>query len=960
MDTGSIQFLKPTLGLPPEQFTVAFPFHFALDQALRVVQFGAHLPKLCPRLQRGVTFEAIFRILPSPGEISFETLRDSASEILVIEDLERAIKLRGQILPHPDGFHLLILCSPWVTSSEALTRLGLGLSDFPLHDSIGDMLQVLQSKAIALMDISRLADRLTKRHSELRSANANQQKQIAERKQIESDLRQMSLVAERTNNAVVITDADGLVKWVNAGFERLTGYAFSEVRGKKPGSLLQGPETDATTVEIMRSGLKSGHGFTAELLNYTKDGRHYWVDIEVQPLRDESGNLSGFMAIETDITGRKMAEEELRSAKEAAESASQAKSDFLAMMSHEIRTPMNGVIGMTGLLLETSLTARQREYAEIVRGSAHSLLSIINDILDFSKIEAGRMQIEPIPFDLQDAVKETLDILAAKAAAKSVELIAAIAPEQPRLLVGDAGRIRQILLNLIDNALKFTTSGHVAVRLNVKQTGPVKGQLHIEVEDTGIGIPVEKQRLLFDKFTQADNSTTRKYGGTGLGLAICKRLAHLMDGDVGVRSQPGQGSTFWVRLGVGMQTCAQPSTSGALHPANFQVLTIQSNALQRVVVQELCAHWGVSCMAQPDLEAAEQALLRMSSRMDKRWVVLMDCPKQPENLPAQVGRLENLLSNKRLRILVAANSADRNEGGAKAPQLPLEWMAKPLLPDGLLEVLRNGMPATTVRPPAADTLAEPPSSIDESYACRVLVAEDNSTNQILARALLEKLGCHVHFAANGIEAVSMAESFSYDLILMDCQMPEMDGYEATAIIRAKQSPEKNPPIVAFTADVLESDRVRCIQAGMDGHLSKPVSLASLKAVLARFVKPRTPEPVAVLDIAGALARTGNDHELLATLAEIFDREAPNQVALIRKHAVNANCLGVRAGAHKLKGAVGILGANACAASIVRLETAAAQNDLERVQAMLTEVETEFSRLMPELKEFLQQSTVKGS
>ncbi len=533
---------------------------------------------------------------------------------------------------------------------------------------------------------------------------ANDIGKIIARRKAEETLRKLSRAVEQCSASIVITDAEGAIEYVNPMFTEVTGYTMEEVLGKNP-RILRSGETRPEVYRQLWETICAGQDWRGEFHNRKKSGELYWEQASVSPVRGPDGAITHFVAVKDEITERKRVEIELRQAHRAAKEAACAKSDFLASMSHEIRTPMNGIIGMAGLLLATALNTEQAEYAGAISQSADSLLGIINDILDFSKIEAGKMDLERVNFDLLSAAEDVLDLMTFKAHEKGLELLLSYDDTAPRFMVGDPGRIRQILLNLVSNAVKFTEKGHVLLEVKCRECDREKTVMELTVRDTGIGIAQEKIPLLFQKFTQGDASTTRKYGGTGLGLAISRQLTELMGGEIGVSSAVGVGTSF---------TCLLPFEASLPYDALCGVESGPPHAIS----------------------------------------------------PAQ------------------------EESGAASPPF---------------------------------------------VGCRILLAEDNTLNQKVAASILHKLGCHVEVAANGLEAVKMATQFPFDMILMDCQMPEMDGYEATAEIRQRQAGQSHTPIIALTALALAGDRERCLLAGLDDYLSKPVKPSDLRNMLEKHL-----------------------------------------------------------------------------------------------------------------------------
>ena len=1252
------------ISLPPEQFAAAFPFHFGLDQRLRLRQVGSTLRRICPDVQLGVSLDQVFRPIRPEGRFTWEWLLDNWRRFFLLEHLASKLQLRGEFVRLPDQATLVFIGSPWFTDTAEIAAHGLGFEDFAIHDPVVDMLQVFQASKMALADAKKLAEKLTAQRTELRTANERLRQQ-------EAESRKLALIAARTDNAVVLTDADGKVVWVNDGFTRLTGYALEEMLGRRPGTVLQGPGTDPHTVEHIRERLQQGEGFSVEILNYGKTGRAYWLAIEVQPIRDEQGRITNFMAVESDITDRRAAQQrlaiqfevsqalaeapsfeeaiprvlqsickhldwqsgefwrlrgdrlscdelwhtpslptpefqaasrsmtfirgvglpgriwdsgqpvwiqdvtgdpnfprraaaakegvhgafgfpvfvrgalrgvlafysrnieepnetllkafsalsnqitqfivrreaeealhesnafqraileganysiistshdgvirtfnsaaermlgytsaemidrqtpaiihdpeevaaraqelslelgrriepgfdtfiakaalgmtderewtyirkdrtrfpvllsvtslrdetghvtgylgiasditerkraasELIKAKEEAESASRAKSEFLATMSHEIRTPMNGVLGMTELLLKSHLNSRQKEFAEGIAQSANALLHVIDDVLDFSKIEAGKLTIVSEEFSVRSLVDSVLELVSHRDPEKKLNLAGIIHHDVPPKIQGDPQRVRQVLLNLAGNAVKFTAEGRVTVRVAPAQVsrGPII--LRFEVTDTGVGLTEEQMKQLFRPFAQADQSSSRRFGGTGLGLAISRKLVELMGGRIGVRSEPSRGSTFWFELPF------VPTTDRSLrlsHPALERasaVIGIRHPTLEESL-QETFLAWEVDCVASstpPELIREVEIVLGQGRTP---FIVLEDefFEEGGIDLRRECARLRD----KAFLVLLASPSVAVAREEENGWDLFRSVLLKPAKQSHLFDSLVTAVEGEAAAPMSwAKVVGQQPSTErpqerDQIAKLRILLAEDHHINRKLCLLMLEEFGATADTVENGKEVLTALATHQYDLILMDCNMPEMDGYEATRSIRQLEasrgiSPDQRIRIVALTANALIGERERCLGLGMDDFLTKPFTASELRSAILRSAGVRRatrppPAPSRSTRLDQLVAEL--DRPSVQLMVQDYINDLSGRLAELNRFHAAGNRDELERAAHSLKGVSAAFGLDDLSAVFRSIEETATAGDLDKAGQILSSLETASDAAIATLRHWL--------
>ncbi len=775
---------------------------------------------------------------------------------------------------------------------------------------------------------------------------------------------------DKTWDLIVVTEADLRIAYMTPSSERVFGRRPAELEDEPFTTIVHPEDSHVVLDRVLDLTADADEAATFEVRMQHANGEWRTIAWTASNLLADP-SVNGYVLNGFDVTEARQASEDLLAARDAALVASKTKSEFVSMMSHEIRTPMNGVIGLTELLLETDLDGEQHELASGVKVSADRLLVIINDILDFSKIEAGKLEIEEVSFDVRNVVDDVGRILAGAAHGKGIELLVDVDPSVPPALLGDETRIQQVLLNFGSNAVKFTAEGEVVIRLSVLHENTARVALHFEVTDTGIGIADGDEDRLFSAFAQADTSTTRKYGGTGLGLTICRQLVELMGGRIGVTSTPGGGSTFWFELSLRRSDDAPAGEKrGAPRTLSGQrALVVDDNATNRRILRQQLNSWGVEAVeATNGHEALELAVAagRNATVFDLAIIDLnmpgMDGMELAQALkadPATEATVLFLLSSSGQRL----EAAESHLTGFAAS------MTKPVRASELFDCLITSLHNGDASNPAV--VSTPATHSDTEVLGMILLVEDNHVNQMVGSKVLQKLGYSFAIANNGLEAVDAirAGSGTYDAVLMDCQMPEMDGYQATAAIRELEGTARHTPIIAMTAAAMEGDREACMAAGMDDFISKPVRLEAVAEVLARWVTTPGPdeEPIAeaTTGAGAAIAAPGDplDRSQIDLLLDLDDGEGAALSEIVEEYIAHSKLVwvelrrtlsvgdvaAVERSAHTLKGASANVGASTLAELCGALESHARMEQLDEASGLMNQCDAEFARVQDALE-----------
>jgi PAS domain S-box-containing protein len=829
---------------------------------------------------------------------------------------------------------------------------------------------------------------------------------ISARRQAEAALRRQALMFETIYDAVILTNLEGqIIDW-NPAAERIFGYHKTEVLGKSAG-LIYHPEVATELVQEMLHSLIQEERWATEIEFVREDGTQGVCETVAVPLWDENGHIVATMGVHRDITDRKRYENQLVEAREAALDAARTKAQFLANMSHEIRTPMNGVLGMSELLLTTELNPRQLDFVRTLQVSGEHLLTVINDVLDFSKLEAGEMRLDRDEFNLNLCLEEVLDLCNSQAAAKDLELGLLIDSEVPRELIGDAGRLRQILTNLVGNAIKFTHTGEVAIKVSVnrlsvatpaktvqdastqsKQEHPI--QLRFAVKDTGIGIAPEDQQKLFKSFSQVDTSSTRKYGGTGLGLAICKQLVEMMDGEIGVDSRQGVGSTFWftasfgkvatdlsqtVAIDLGTQSVDRVPSKGYVSLEALtgkRVLVVDDRPINRQIVQQQLTARGM------EVDEAENGIdalnvLAAAAEAGKPYDVVLIDMKMPRIDGSTLGRLilsEPDWAHPKLVLMTSMHAGDSAQPLLKSGFS--DYLVKPVKESRLLQSLLKVLVPEQLLPAVSELSNDEPSTpeTDQQKTLKILIVEDTPINLKLVQHQVRLLGHEWDAVENGKAALDKLAQCNYDIVLMDCQMPVMDGYEATKALRKREGAKRHTVIVGMTAYAMQGDREKCLAIGMDDYLSKPVMVKDLKKVLQRWSyglegkseakRSKVPgetsmiPPVIILDSSADLIDwsrleeiAGGDPSFQLEMVQEFIKNAQTFLAEAKLALAAKDYVTLANKAHQIKGGSASVAVQSISDVASQLHEQAKANNLESAHQLVAQLE----QMLEQLKAF---------
>jgi len=923
----------------------------------------------------------------TPRELAFCAHAIAGRDLFVVPDLQKDARFSDNPLVTGDAHIRFYAGMPLVSpEGHALGTLCV-LDRVPrrLTPEQEGALRVLGRQVNAQLDLRRNMLKLVRTYGDLA---ATQEKLAA-------------VMRSATTVAILATNPKGTVTLFNPGAERLLGWTAEEVIGKQsPLNFILGSEIEERAAALGRRIGKDVRGLSyfAELAHQgiheerewthvRKDGSHVPAKLAVTPLHDANNEISGFLAVSKDMTERKGYERELIRAREAAEDASRAKSEFLANISHEIRTPLNAILGMTELALGTALSPEQREYVTAVQDAGRSLLSLMNDVLDFSRIEARKLELYTINFPLRETLADVLRTFGLRAYQKGLELILQTGPDVPEMVSADVVRLRQILTNLVGNAIKFTERGEITLRAFVDLCREDYTLIHFSVADSGIGVPPEKLAMLFDPFTQADSSTHRRYGGTGLGLAIAKELVEVMGGQMWAESAPGRGSTFHFTLPVRGRRSAVLLPAAQEKLAGLSALIADDNRTQRDTLAELLARRGMKTESAPGGRAAIAAFESAAKQGRPHPLLLLDAQMPDLDGFAVVERLRALLLPPQAArcaiVLLTVPGMTDTEPRRSALGIPAA-ISKPIRESALFDAIEHALQSAAGGGPpqrVAPLPASGPAAAPGQRSLHILLIEDNAVNQVVTRRLIEREGHTVVVADNGLHGLEALSREPFDAILMDVQMPGMDGIETTRAIRAREPAAggRRTPIVAFTAHALKEDRERCIAAGMDAYLTKPVETSTLLEALEKAAGPSrqrsiAPSAAATPAPAGAAAATpplpskddpqvaalrrivGGDEKLLHEVVRVFLEDSPAKLSALAVALAAQDASAVALAAHGLKGSAAALGARPAMDAAAHLETLARARNLAEADIAAAQVKEEITTVRNSLAAWLAAQT----
>jgi two-component system sensor histidine kinase/response regulator len=885
------------------------------------------------------------------GSVDAERVREFAEEIGADTDAMLAAFETTHFMTAEQFDHVVNFS--WLIAKEISD---LAFRNYQLRNDVctltGSQKQLQQMREI-------LEKQVRQRTNELSKANQALHDEVTQRKKTGEELEERNSTLERllstAATGIFTVDADCKVTSVSDEFCHITGFDKEDVLGKPCKTFALEPCSETCGLPKLMPGEKV---VRKQCTIKTKNGQTLSVLKNVSPIFSNSRELMGGLESFVDVT-------DLTEAKIAAEQASRAKGEFLANMSHEIRTPMNGIIGMTELALSTDLTKEQRDYLSTVKISADALLRVINDILDISKMQAGKLELIHDDFDLGDCMGDSLATLAPHAHGKGLELALRIASDVPRGLIGDAGRLRQVLVNLVGNAIKFTESGEVLIDVSKDSRTEDEARLHFKVSDTGPGIPAEKQKSVFEAFEQVDGSTTRKFGGTGLGLAISSKLVELMDGEIWVESSLGRGTTFHFTLGFGVQPngVSRIRMRKQCDLTGLKVLVVDDNATNRQILLETLANWGMEAVPATNGFEALGTVMEANQKGTPFELAVIDC-MMPGMDGFELAERMNRQAECNVGATIMLTSAGERGDASRCKKAGISgYLLKPVKQSDLYDTIamtfeEHSTPDTQPSMVTRHTLREARNKL------KILLAEDNPVNQKVAQRMLEKMGHQVIVAGNGKEAIDISGQESVNVILMDVQMPEMDGFEATKNIRQNEvETGRHVPIVALTAHAMKGDREKCLECGMDDYLSKPIKPEELVKVLERYESVSDSHKTesrdedmsgSVLDKEELYGRLGDDHELLQELVDMFLEDYPPLLDKLTSAVSEGDFESIERTAHTLKGSISNFAAHNAVEAAYEVESAgrakeliAAQNNLPRLEDQLDKLHAALSKIAKE-------------